>query len=243
MQAPTSHEGESTDEMRPPAYDEIDRIMGSPNEIDLKTFLSESRIKPQEMSFRKQPPMYDCTVSHSGTIWRKFESVINSKGFVEYPYRRNWTQVFGVVRGTMLEIYKTSTSEDRAGSLPDIATYNAFNGLHRRTASLPPDILDIRLPNRSRSSSTPSRYPQTNPLEFVQSYSLRGVVVGIASDYVKKENVLRVRAENDQFLFRCRGSQDTIEWLETLQKAANIAEPLESRAEPRECSLRSSSVS
>lgn len=238
MRAQLHHEGDTTTTVRPPAYDEIDRVMASNLTVDLQTFLRESRCSPHELGKKKlSPPQYNCTVSHSGTVSRKFESVINQKGFVEYPYRRNWTRVFAVVRGTMLEIYRTSTVADHTGSPSGAIVSTPGNAWSRRAASLPPDSLDERLPNRSRSASTPSRYDGVAPLEFLHSYSLAGVVVGIANDYIKKDNVLRVRAENDQFLFHCRGSQDTIDWLETFQAAANIADPLDTRVEPRKLCL------
>ena len=45
-------------------------------------------------------------------------------------------------------------------------------------------------------------------------YSLQNAESGLASDYFKRKNVLRVRMEGEQFLLQARDVPDVVEWIE-----------------------------
>lgn len=222
--------------LAPPVYDEIDRICAPQIEIDIKTFLRESPCPPPPPPTQRAtgptPPDYDCTVYRCSDVLRKVENRSDDLGKVHVPFRRNWVPVTAVVRGTKLEIYKSvrgrSSAEDGSAEMARLDL--------RRYETTPTDgrTEPRSLAGRgSRSSSSPAgRLVVESSRELLEQYSLLDAVAGVACDYVKRENVLRIRAGLDQFLLQCEGSRDAIEWLESIQKGAIIAEPLESRDEP-----------
>lgn len=222
----------------PPLYDEIDYILRPERKMDIKTFLLENPDPLNEkiqVKQRTSPPDYNCTVLHYGTVDQKPENLTDDLGLVQRAGRRKWTNVFAILRGTKLEIYRTSNQDLENSLAQEIASANN-NKRHARSISMPEkSSLHAEFKaGRVRGASDPAKYSPTVRLPAkIREYSMRGAVAGVASDYIKRENVLRVRAENHQFLFQCKGSQDVIGWLEAIQKSANISEPLESRKEPR----------
>ena len=79
--------------------------------------------------------------------------------------------------------------------------------------------------------------PLLNP---VQQYTLQYAEVGIASDYINRTFVLRVRAEGQQFLLQCSTEAERIQWVENIQSSANIALALDDRRIPEDntCTYR-----
>jgi len=49
---------------------------------------------------------------------------------------------------------------------------------------------------------------------MVKQYSLQNAESGLAADYVKKRNVVRVRAEGEQFLLQTDSAKDVVDWIE-----------------------------
>lgn len=49
---------------------------------------------------------------------------------------------------------------------------------------------------------------------LVKQYSLQNAESGLAADYVKKRNVVRVRAEGEQFLLQTDSAKDVVDWIE-----------------------------
>ena len=70
-----------------------------------------------------------------------------------------------------------------------------------------------------------------------REYTLQYAEAGIASDYVKKKFVLRVRAEGEQFLMQCSSEDDRDAWVESIQAGSSIALALEDRNMPRYITL------
>ncbi|KAI5123246.1 hypothetical protein M0805_001335 [Coniferiporia weirii] len=64
-------------------------------------------------------------------------------------------------------------------------------------------------------------------------YSLQHSESGLASDYTKRRNVVRVRMEGEQFLLQCTNVAAVVEWIEGLQAAANISLDLDERPMPK----------
>lgn len=68
---------------------------------------------------------------------------------------------------------------------------------------------------------------------LVRTYSLQHARFGLASDYSKKPNVLRLRLENEQFLLNFSSTQDLIDWNMGLCVGRDVAMDLALRELPR----------
>lgn len=69
--------------------------------------------------------------------------------------------------------------------------------------------------------------------KLVKSYTLQYGDVGLANDYLKKANVIRVRLEGEQFLLECTSQEECIVWINVLQMAMDLSLPLEDRRIPK----------
>ena len=49
---------------------------------------------------------------------------------------------------------------------------------------------------------------------LIHQYTLQGAESGLATDYMKRRNVIRVRLEGGQFLMQLAGVEDVVEWIE-----------------------------
>jgi len=67
----------------------------------------------------------------------------------------------------------------------------------------------------------------------VQAYALHNAESGLASDYLKRRNVIRVRMEGQQFLLQAPDVATVVDWIEGFQAAANIATDLDERPMPK----------
>ncbi len=85
---------------------------------------------------------------------------------------------------------------------------------------------------------------------LVKQYTLQLAESGLAADYVKKPNVVRVRAEGEQFLLQNENARDVVDWIEVslpvchvgreltkepkaFQAATNVALDLDERPMPK----------
>ncbi|KAK9369705.1 hypothetical protein V1509DRAFT_562161 [Lipomyces kononenkoae] len=68
---------------------------------------------------------------------------------------------------------------------------------------------------------------------LIRSYTLQYAQIGLATDYKKKQNVIRVRAEGEQFLVLCNDARECVEWTSAMQVACDLALPLDERTTPR----------
>ena len=64
------------------------------------------------------------------------------------------------------------------------------------------------------SSSNHMPIPDPDPKDLIRKYSLQSAESGLASDYIKRKNVIRVRMEGEQFLLQARDVPAVIEWIE-----------------------------
>ncbi|KAJ9091714.1 hypothetical protein QFC21_007109 [Naganishia friedmannii] len=72
---------------------------------------------------------------------------------------------------------------------------------------------------------------------LIKQYSLQNAESGLAADYVKKRNVVRLRAEGEQFLLQTENAKDAVDWIEAFQAAINVAPDLDSRQLPKVINL------
>lgn len=72
---------------------------------------------------------------------------------------------------------------------------------------------------------------------LLKSYSLQHAEVGLATDYLKRKFVIRVRVEAEQFLLSCTEIETLVEWMEKLQWGSGMALELDEREEVKEQTL------
>ena len=48
---------------------------------------------------------------------------------------------------------------------------------------------------------------------------MQGAESGLAADYMKKKNVVRVRAEGEQFLLQTDSARDVVDWIEVSRRS------------------------
>lgn len=65
------------------------------------------------------------------------------------------------------------------------------------------------------SSSIASHFQQN---QLLKQYTLQNAESGLAADYVKRKNVVRVRAEGEQFLLQTDSARDVVDWIEVSQR-------------------------
>ncbi|KAI0934963.1 hypothetical protein AcV7_003889 [Taiwanofungus camphoratus] len=69
--------------------------------------------------------------------------------------------------------------------------------------------------------------------DLIRTYTLQHAESGLASDYTKRKNVVRVRMEGEQFLLQAHDVAAVIDWIEGIQAATNIALDLDERPMPK----------
>ncbi|WRT67119.1 uncharacterized protein IL334_004085 [Kwoniella shivajii] len=68
---------------------------------------------------------------------------------------------------------------------------------------------------------------------MVKQYSLQNAESGLAADYAKRKNVVRVRVNGEQFLLQTSDNREVVSWIEAFQAATNVALDLDVRPMPK----------
>lgn len=68
---------------------------------------------------------------------------------------------------------------------------------------------------------------------LIRSYSLQHARMGLASDYLKKPNVLRIRIESEQILLQFGSTKELVDWHFALSMGRDVSLDLEDRLIPR----------
>ncbi|KAF8342763.1 uncharacterized protein EI90DRAFT_2831623, partial [Cantharellus anzutake] len=68
---------------------------------------------------------------------------------------------------------------------------------------------------------------------LLKVYSLQNAESGLGSDYLKRRNVMRVRAGGEQFLLQASSMMEVVNWVEAFQAATNVALDLDERPMPK----------
>ncbi|KAI0760409.1 hypothetical protein C8Q74DRAFT_1208137 [Fomes fomentarius] len=84
--------------------------------------------------------------------------------------------------------------------------------------------------DKEKDKDTPYK---PDPKDLIRQYSLQHAESGLASDYQKRKNVIRVRVEGEQFLLQAKDVAAVIDWIEGIQMGTNIALDLDERSMPR----------
>ena len=61
------------------------------------------------------------------------------------------------------------------------------------------------------SSSIASHFQQNT---LIKQYTLQNAESGLAADYIKRKNVVRVRSEGEQFLLQTESAREVVDWIE-----------------------------
>lgn len=93
--------------------------------------------------------------------------------------------------------------------------------------------LATKLHKLRSENSVPNQTFDFPKLKLVRSYSLQHARLGVASDYAKKPNVLRLRLESEQFLLSFNSSREMIEWNLGLSVGRDVALDILDRECPR----------
>lgn len=100
----------------------------------------------------------------------------------------------------------TTTSINGAtGSGPDAKDTALFNKTPRK-----PSVSSLGSAT-SQSTSIASHFQQN---QLLRVYTLQNAESGLAADYVKRKNVVRVRSEGEQFLLQTDSARDVVDWIE-----------------------------
>ena len=59
--------------------------------------------------------------------------------------------------------------------------------------------------------------PQPQPQDLLHAYALHNSESGLGTDYVKRQNVIRIRMEGQQFLLQARDVTSVVDWIEVRQ--------------------------
>jgi hypothetical protein len=97
----------------------------------------------------------------------------------------------------------TSTSTSNGADAKDVHLFNA-----PRKASVSSSIGSSAT---SQSTSIASHFQQN---QLIKVYTLQNAESGLAADYVKRKNVVRVRSEGEQFLLQTESARDVVDWIE-----------------------------
>lgn len=167
-------------------------------------------------------PLYAPLVYKVASVSRKLEWLL--------PYEpatlRAWRQVVIELNLTQLNVYAIPTHLEAAIQLMATDTPHCTYSPHEVSLALtrPRDLL------MHRHCTGLGIFDLRR---LIRLYSLQHAKVGLASDYKKKVNVLRVRIELEQLLFGFNGVEELIEWHTALGVGRDLALDLSEREMPK----------
>ncbi|VDB88766.1 unnamed protein product [Peniophora sp. CBMAI 1063] len=148
--------------------------------------------------------------------------------------------------GGASRVLPASSSSSIAGSNSSIApsgttsSVNSVTHIRRRTGPEPaPSSPSTSSPGPATDPTRPLFHepakdvPRPEEGTLIREYSLQNAESGLASDYVKRRNVIRLRMEGEQFLIQASDVGSVVDWIEGFQAAANISLDLDERPMPR----------
>lgn len=141
--------------------------------------------------------------------------------------------------GSGVAIGQNSPGSARRTSTPSINT-SASTSSSEKDASLfsAPGTRRASVSTTATSASSSSAGPSSLASHFqhnslTRNYTLQNSESGLAADYMKRKNVVRVRAEGEQFLVQTENAREVVDWIEAFQAAGNVALDLDDRPMPK----------
>ncbi|KAI3404159.2 hypothetical protein KGF56_003059 [Candida oxycetoniae] len=176
------------------------------------------------------PPTYSPSIYKIGVIARKLEWISP----YELSPNRSWKYLIIELNSTQLNFYTIPSHLE-----PEILGFQAS-----------PNNIAIKDLNNHSSFTTPYDHQFHNFVKklglletntnhnnkkrpLIRSYSLQHAKIGLASDYKKKFNVLRLRIENEQILLNFATIQDLIDWNLSINIGKDVAIDINERELPR----------
>lgn len=100
----------------------------------------------------------------------------------------------------------------------DVKDASLFSGSSTNGNSLRRPSVSVPAPQPSSATvharEIASHLPFHGSNQLIKQYTLQNAESGLAADYVKKRNVVRVRAEGEQFLLQTESSREVVDWIE-----------------------------
>ncbi|ABN67094.2 hypothetical unknown protein [Scheffersomyces stipitis CBS 6054] len=192
-------------------------------------------------SVDEQLPTYTPSVYKLGIVSRKLEWLT--------PYEpsptRSWKSVIMELNSTQLSFYAVpSTLENHLLAFRPVTlhggdrTRNEFDPEELRNVeshhTTDGDLQFYKMCQRLNLIGTAEDSKKnSNSKKLIRSYSLQHARVGLATDYRKRPNVLRLRIESEQILVYFPTTKDLIEWNMAIGIGKDIALDLNERELPR----------
>lgn len=193
------------------------------------------------------PAAYKITVACRKSEWLSpYEASLN----------RSWKNIVVELNSTQLNMYQIPTmlessflnfqrDEDTDEFLDTIHVMNddnlmssvttdrdiKFRNLCDAICYFEPDTPEHRSDRPKFLSNKNAKSPSQGKL--IRSYSLQYAKIGLATDYTKKSNVLRLRLENEQFLLEFSSAKELIEWNLGLSIGRDVSPDIQQREDPR----------
>ncbi|RBQ83617.1 hypothetical protein VDGD_05930 [Verticillium dahliae] len=168
----------------------------------------DRRQQPQQRQTHIElPPEYHTDIDLAA-VW---ELKMELEDAVDRADDRTWHTVIVELRGTSLKLYSVKKEWTQWGW-----------GAAREWAS---------------SNQSPDNPPWARRATLLRTYHLQHADIGIAADYKKRRNVIRLRLETDQLLLSCLESATFVRWLDAFFAAMAIAAPLDEREYPADQSV------
>lgn len=189
-----------------------------------------------DLNSRDSLPDYSPAVYKMGILSRKLEWL----NPYEASSSRSWKNFIIELNSTQLNVYSVPGNLEAhlmafsIDHFPDVTVDQ-----YRNYPSLK---LDDNDPFRDFNSLLTNRYDYefynccqrlNFPKKLVRSYSLQHCRIGLASDYKKRNNVLRLRVESEQFLLAFQTTKDLIDWNLAINLAKDISLDLHDRELPK----------
>ncbi|KAM0284997.1 hypothetical protein ACHAQH_001686 [Verticillium albo-atrum] len=146
------------------------------------------------------PPEYHTDIDLAA-VW---ELKMELEDAVDRADDRTWHTVIVELRGTSLKLYSVKKEWTQWGW-----------GAAREWAS---------------SIQSPDNPPWARRATLLRTYHLQHADIGIAADYKKRRNVIRLRLETDQLLLSCLEPATFVRWLDAFFAAIAVAAPLDERS-------------
>ncbi|SGY45779.1 BQ5605_C001g00337 [Microbotryum silenes-dioicae] len=195
---------------------------------------------PREEEGREGLPTYSCAIHLEGYMPMKKEFSAPSVQSKD----RAWKRIYFVLHGTSIKIYRhdlrTHPIPGEEDWLSSVSSQDPAAGPHYHQGEYGNEnpiasshhkfsITDAKA--KAKSRITQAGTSENNAL--LRHYSLQHAESGLAADYLKRKHVVRVRAEGEQFLLQTNGDRGTIDLIEVLQAATNVALDLDTRVLPK----------
>ena len=173
---------------------------------------------PRSSCERDRRPSADWTSTDHGL---RASSEVNRSGNRDYSSRSSFSiSAVSSTSNSRVSSPDHSRSESVQSNLLDTSVNRSSSRGHSRSQSQPLNLSSSSTNSELKNSSTQSSInsssetPELDAKDLLRVYTLQRAESGLASDYTKRKNVVRVRLEGEQFLLQCTDVPSVVEWIE-----------------------------